>query len=287
MKLFSTHKKSFAPVWRYKTDGLLWRFLISPRGQILGETRDVAEKKASFFCLDEQSGTPLWEHLCFDEPWWIGIEEIAGTTAFFHRYRKPEQPQHRGIIAVDLLTGKKKWESPDCQYLFSFENSVYGWREMFEGQRYYALDASTGDNVQDFGHDDSTIKRLKNLVNAEDAFADYKYPEPADRTLNEHDPFHRLAIRHSTARRPASMADALIHESYALLSWHEQAAGFTDDDPLYDQMFAILGRAQGAPVFTDIIHHNSRHISQDSFFMKGRLVFYVKDAHILCAHLLD
>jgi hypothetical protein len=288
MKIFSSQKKkNREPLWQYETNGLLWRFILSRQGHIVGETRDLVNRSASFFCLDEMSGQTLWEHATFSEPWWIGIEEIAGDSVYLHYYRKPEQPQHKGIISIDLAGGRRKWEQPDYTYLFASGNAVYAWRELFEGKKFYALDAQSGDLLSDYGSDDSLIKQLQASFNEEDAFAGYRYPEPFDETFEQYSLFAPMVMRHLKAERIVGTPDVLFHNPYVLLSWHQPCEASRQDAPFYDQYFLMLDANEGRQLYQDVIHQKSVHISQDSFFLKGQLVFYVKDARILCAHLLD
>ena len=135
MQLFGKSPFRWPPAWTHRVDGVLWQLKLSPAGRILAEVRHPERKTARYTCLDERSGAVLWQDLAFDEPWWIGVEDVLADRAYFHRYRKPDMPQHAGIIAVDLATGVTLWENREYTFVLARDNEVVATRQGFDALR--------------------------------------------------------------------------------------------------------------------------------------------------------
>jgi hypothetical protein len=100
--LFS-HKLRAA--WEF-TPGLpIWRLHPPVGGCIIGETRDVESKRASFFALESESGRCVWRDREFHDPWWVAIERVRGDKLVLHGYTAPDQPILRGVTVVEIPGG--------------------------------------------------------------------------------------------------------------------------------------------------------------------------------------
>jgi outer membrane protein assembly factor BamB len=287
MKLFSKKKPGdWPPVWTYPAEGRLWLFRLNGKGRLIGEARDTERRTASFFCLDERTGAPLWQDLSFSEPWWVGIEEVTDTRVYFHGYRKPDVPRHAGVTAVDIETGLTVWETPDDTYLFEAENRVYISRERFEGLWYCALDAGDGSIVEEFGNDHGRINSMRSKLNEEERFAGYSYPEPY--TENNGIP---AATRDHIRRvvNPATVQgnlDLMERDGFLFLSWHSPDRADGEGGEILAQHFAALDGESGRALFSDRIDESTIP-APDSFFVKDDLLFYVKNGKILTAHQIN
>lgn len=284
-QLFSrTRRYTWPPAWRHQVDGVLWTFRISTNGRIVGEVRHPVRREASFFCLDESDGRVLWKDLRFDEPWWIGMEDMDGDRVFFHRYRKPDMPQHLGIMAVGLHDGRLLWQNPDVSFLFADHGLVYAAKQGFESMRYSALDAGDGTLRRDFGTDGAAVQTLRDALVDIDRFRGYRYPEP----FAEDDPEfaeHRELV-HGFCR-PADLRgnlDVMRIGSLLLAGWHAPTARSAEDT--LEQQFLAYDLDRSAVVFCDTINTSVAHPSIDSFFVKDRTVYYVKNLDTLTAHTL-
>lgn len=278
-------KYSLPPAWSYRADGLLWRFIFSGAGHIVGEARDPQKKTASFFCLDEATGAVLWENLHLDEPWWTGIETADAHRVYLHGFRKPDMPQHLGIVAVDIATGKFAWSNPDDTFLFVDGDTVYTSRQGFEAMRYSAFDASTGAFLREIGTDPAPMNELRARLNEVDVFAGYEYPVHFDRSHPRHEQLAPVIEKLVPLDAVRGNLDVLARASLLLISWHEAlpAAG---SPPAVRQHFLAYDLPTGAVVYHDVLNESMEMPGIDSFFIKDTQVLYIKDACILTAHSL-
>ena len=283
-QLFSLKRKNtWNPAWSYAVDGLIWLFRINTVGRILGEVRHPVRKETTYFCLDEETGRVLWEGLRFDEAWWIGIEDLDRQRAYFHRYRKPDMPQHLGVIAVDLDSGTILWETGECSFLFRDDDVVYTAKQGFESMRYASLNASDGTLRRDFGNDANAINALRSALSDVDDFLGYVYPDAFNESHPEFSRFRDLIYGWCHPTHIHGTIDVLLHASRLLVSWHESEGPEGVQDSLVQRFVAYDTRSRSI-VYTDTLNSGVAHPSIDSFFVKDERVIYVKDQHILTAH---
>jgi len=72
-------EKQLKPSWNYDAGTLIWRIYITSNNFIVGETRNQETKSTSYFCIDSKSGVSLWQHMSFEEPWWIGMKQYMNN----------------------------------------------------------------------------------------------------------------------------------------------------------------------------------------------------------------
>ena len=113
MSIFSIFKGNKLKVsWRYETAGanaIVWKLLISPSGILVGEERDVEAKTSSLFAIDVASGKILWRNVKLDEVWWFNTELATPDRIYIHRFGKPDMPEPKGIVVLDIRTGNIIW----------------------------------------------------------------------------------------------------------------------------------------------------------------------------------
>lgn len=286
-KLFSrAFGQKWPPVWRHDAARHIWLLKFSGTGAIVLELRDITRRQASFACLDEETGAVRWRDLALEEPWWVGIDDLDRDILFLHGYRKPDMPQHLGITAVDLATGRTLWHEPQRTFQFAFGDRVYAAQQGFESMRYVALDRATGALAEDLGTDATALHGLRMLLNAEDRFAGYAYPSEFTEQHPDYGRFRTLvaeAVPAATLRGPV---DVLVRDPYLLVSWHAATGSDGKGGHVHDQHFMAFDTATGARVFADRINSGVPIPTIDSFFVKDDRVYYIAHGRVLTAHSL-
>ena len=90
----------------YKSQNQIWRLLISENDYLLIETRDTNNKEVFFNCFDLNKSQKLFLNMQFEEKYWLGIEKFHKNILLLHRFTKPDMPDHKGIIAFDVVQKK-------------------------------------------------------------------------------------------------------------------------------------------------------------------------------------
>ncbi len=283
MRLFKKSSHAWPPAWTYDAGAYIWRFVFSGDGRILGEARDPEQKQTSFFCLRESDGSVLWEGLRSDEPWWVGFEAVEAGRFYLHGFRKPDMPQHLGIRAHDLATGTPLWRNDELTFVLARGEHVYASREGFSGLAFFRLSAEDGQISEELGQDIEQINVLRQLLNEEEDFTGYRYPD----AFGEGHPAYASAAEplHSVvdAAHVVGNLDVLVENALLFAAWHE-VKGARDGRPLLRQQFRTMALPAGRTLYAGVILDEADAPGMDSFFLKDDQLLYIQNRQILTAH---
>ena len=279
MGIFSRNKNVLKPSWRFAASKgcVIWRLVISPTGVLAGEERNPEEKTASLFAIDVPSGNVLWRDIKLDEPWWFHTERITKDTLYVHRFRKPDMPEPLGIIALDVQTGKERWEQPDIAMLFELDGKVYAQREAFGRTEFFSLDAMTGEVLDAFGSERDNVLSMQALVPVTDEHSIYSYPIIA---TDEIFPQITTALEDVLdANELRGSIDFTEFRNNLIFSYHERIT----NDPnaalgnLLRNNLTILSKETGEIVYQDTLAKSTPYPVPDNFFIHQGTLIYVKE----------
>lgn len=278
------------PTWEYRVEGVIWRLLCSSDNRIVGEDRDQRLKSVSFFCLEAQSGEPLWEGLRLDESWWISIELIQDGVLFINEFIKPDLPEQGKIHAIDVETGKLLWTNSELNMLFVAGGRVYASRALFDRHLYFALDLKTGQLVSEFGSDARQIDhfRVEERSTTEEGLI---FPEGLTEQSQDYAlvrPIVAGQCKQEDLRGPVEY----IHSSkHILISFHETSPTVPSligshkkiHDGRVDNRFFIVDADSQKVLFEETLNHAVSNPVPDSFFMKNDVVYFIREKEHLVA----
>ncbi|MCB2205705.1 DUF4905 domain-containing protein [bacterium] len=292
MRLFSTSRQRWKPAWTYDAGAHVWRFVFTGDGRLLGEARDTDARTTTFFCLREADGSVVFEKLRSDEEWWVGFEAVEGSRFYLHGFRKPDMPQHLGIRAHDLDTGALLWRNDDLAFVLARGDAVYATREGFGGLEFFRLSPEDGSVIEDMGQDTESINVLRALLNEEEDFRGYRYPEPMTAAHPGSEDARKTLQKLVDPSRVIGTLDALVEDNLLLAAWHEAKApskGAADNgsDAALRQQFRAVSLDGKQTLFEDIILDHADAPGMDSFFLKDSQLMYIKNRRILTAHDLN
>jgi hypothetical protein len=274
--------EQLATDWAYHANGIVWRVQFTSRGRIVGECRDRDKKIASFFCLDEQSGKPLWKDLRLEEPWWVGVEGVAGEVILLHSYAKPDMPEHKGILAFDVEGGTLRWRNDDVSFWFSSEENVYAYRDFFERRVGYELDVRTGEIRRTFDESLSEMQALRHRVLDQQTAPEVVLPEilsgsPDDSLLLP------LVNKTMKGKESAGSIEFIKEPGFLLFNYHVRDRNSAEGALTFENHFFIYRYPQGERIFFDVIGSNLTAYVPDSFFIHRPRIFFIKDQRVLTA----
>lgn len=287
MKLFAKKKEyTWHPKWTYETDGIFWRLKISDNGRILCEARNPEQKTAWFNAIDELTGKVLWEGVSLEEPWWVGVEDLAEGRVYLHTFRKPDMPQHLGIYCYDMETGEPLWENKDLTFLLADGLQVYATAQGFEAKKYFLLNPETGEVDKEFGIDIEFVNLLRERQNEEFYFRNYSYPAHFDVNHPVFETHGNQVRSHIDPGIVHGNLDVLSTHGLLLLSWHEATAKHTPAAPQFNQQFLAVEIASDSVIYADTINAGVDADAIDSFFVKDNQLLYIKERSILTSFAL-
>ena len=283
MKILSLFARpSLKPSWTFTPGDPIWRLYPSRSGELVGEARNQESKRVSFFALNGETGLPFWQDRAFDEPWWIGIEDVTEGVLLLHKFASPDMPQHKGIIGVDLRTGQELWSNAEPIYWFAYKGSVYVHKLMFEKILASELDVKTGHTIEDFGeeHEPRLFQIREEAIQANQV--GLEFPEIAD--LEIVDP--RIVGIVNKVLPKGGVHGPLEYgqrNAFLLMSFHTPSKESTEEKTLLDNHFVVIDTVSGRTVYRDTVVRNSPAVVPDSFFIRNGTAFYIKDQKTLTA----
>ena len=273
-------KFKLKPLWTFEAqtpNEIIWKLLISPSGVLAGEERDIESKTGSLFAIDVTSGKILWRHVVLDEPWWFGSEKATDDTLYIQTFRKPDLPEAKGIIALDIRTGQERWKQPDMSFLFSNSGGkVYVMRQGYSRREYFALGAHSGEISETFGEDNSEVTTAGNLVNETDVHSHYANSlGEEDAYLHQAKALLREIVNEDDIRGPI---DYLEFERYLIFSYHARLQRPQKMlQNLLSNELIVLEKNTGDVLFSETLHSETPLPLPDNFFVSHHTLIYVKE----------
>jgi hypothetical protein len=261
----------------YSKNRQIWRIIPGGQDKLVIEERDPATREVFFSCIDMKSGNVILENLQFDEKFWIGVEEVYKDVIFFHKYQKPDLPGHADIIAYDIKKQKELWRSDEYLFSLIYDDTLYGFRSFFEGQKYYQLDYLTGDLISELGDNFTQIGHLKELRETE-VYKGYHFPEVFSPSIKEIDSiFEELR----TEVLISGKIDYYVTGNMLLTSYHT-----VSDNGKLQNNFRALDISSKKVIFEEILNKEITNYIPDSFFLINDLVFLLKEKEMLFVFLI-
>ena len=268
-------RKWLEPSWVFSAQGMIWRLLPAPGKRFVGEERDVNQKSASFFCIEQETGRIQWRNLELQEPWWIGIEAIQKDVVLLHEYAMPDLPDHKKIHALELSSGRVLWKNEELRYLFAYQESIYAAELRHEDTYYYEVDLMSGEITR--AVDAAYVATIRGIAFSHDA-------EPVDFPV----PFRRGAdedlspmIEQLTKRENRIESIEYLRKGDLLALCYHTAVSPDPAQRVMDQHFMISdGRRM---LYHELLNERVQNAVPDSLFGIGDFVYSIKGKRVLQA----
>lgn len=272
-------RESLRLAWRYTTEGVIWRLLTADRSRLIGEERDLSKKEASFFCLDQQTGKILWEHVQFGERWWVGIECAHRDVLLLHGFATPDLPGHKGITAIEIETGKRLWVNEDLKFLDAVDGSVFASRIVAEGEMFVELKHKTGKIGRSWLNDQQAIRDARERSVATEHQLP-EYPRPAG-----HLPPASVEMlkRYYTSAEVVGNVEAIERDDVLVFSVHVRTAESTPERLRVDSILQVVDKRTAKIVFREQLATGAPAVAPEAFFVHNNMLFYIKSRNILAA----
>lgn len=283
MNLFSFFRsRRLSPDWSYVASGIVWRLLYTGKGRIVGECRNQEEKTASFFCLDEESGKPVWQDLRLEEAWWVGMEAVHGETLLLHGFASPDMPEHRGLCAYDAETGALRWRNDEATYWFGIGDRLFAYRDFFERRVGYEIDLNTGELKATYDQSLQELHDMRRQAAETERTPEVTLPEILSEGSLE--PTMLAFVSRLTKGKGVVGNIEFIQENDILaFNYHVHAREATAQTPFYENHLFVYRYPQGTRLFSDVTSRDLKAQVPDAFFVRRRRLFFIKDQKTLTA----
>ena len=266
--------------WSFEAPGTIWRIVPLATGQIIGEVRRREEQRVSFFCLEESTGSPIWADREFDEPWWLGIEAAAHGVVILHTYEKPDLPQHRDVIALDVASGRELWRRPEVTFWFLTAQHVYAYRQRFETRVIQEFSLMTGELARSFDEDSEELHLIRGSAQGSLQTGDILLPLPTP--VGDEPAVDQLLARSRMPLEAVSGVESLRLDDYLLVSYYVSETG-APRETVFQNHFRVLDIRRNKLLHQEVLARSVPAPVPDTFYVREGIVISVKDLKTLRA----
>ena len=273
--------RALKPRWSFSASHVLWRFLVSDDGLLLGEDRDTDNKTVSFFCIDMKTGDVLWREKQFGEAWWIGIEALVGERLYLHGFAQPDMPEHHGLIALATRTGAEAWQNADISFYAADNAQVIGYRDLFERRVFERFDASTGVFL---GESDTAGAETSAMRKRAFGRTDFTFAQPLSVEDAEHGLIQSALAKHHAGDTAPLATEFARSGNRIFFSTHLPLAPQNgSQSPRLKNILCVVNADSGKEELFETLNAETPYPVPDSFFIDNETLYYIKEKQTLFA----
>lgn len=246
----------------------IWRLIPTDTGKLIIEERNTDTKQVYFNCLQIDSGKKIFKNLQLDEKFWIGIEAVYKDVIFFHKFAKPDMPQHLGIIAFDINNQKILWRLPDQSFQLAAKDTVYSYQQLFERKKYFALNFETGEEYDEVTVTDELINKLNDEMYNANEQTGYIFPSAYSALSENNAVTNEYLENYKKENVITGKIDYLLLYSHLLFSFHTVNSNGT-----LKNHFKAVDLSTGKFILEEVLNKESKLFIPESFFIKDDLLF--------------
>ncbi len=251
----------------------IWRLLPTENGKLVIEERDPELKEVFFSCIDINSGKKIFNKLVIEEKFWIGIENVYDDIIFFHKFRKPDMPQHRGIIAFDIISRDILWRNEDCIFLFIYKEELFCFKEKFDSRNYFKLNYKTGELTEDIGENAGQINSIKEKVLKEENTEGYHFTRQFFPETENAEIVKKILSDEKNLNLISGKIDYIFIKNLLLFSYHK----INNNGNEMKNIFKAVDIDKRKVIFEEELNSGVKNLVPDSFFTKDDLIFLLKE----------
>lgn len=245
----------------------IWRILPTETNKLVVEERDTEKQQVYFNVLNLSDGRNLLKNFQLDEKFWIGIEAVKKDIIYFHRFVKPDLPQHTGIIAFDLNNKKILWEADQYTFNFIYEDKIYCYRQKFDGRDYFSINASTGNLIEELEENPDDFQNLKDESSVKE-FKNYKFPDYTMQNDSTDERLNKILNELKNKFLISGRIGFIFYNDLLLLNFHIIA-----ENNLLNNLFFAVDLNKGKYILEEKLDSGNTNYKPESFFIKDNYLF--------------
>lgn len=258
--------------YKHNNKKQIWRILPTSENKVVVEEREPTSKEVFFSCFDIISGKKIFNEFQLDEKNWCGIESIYKDIIFFHAYGKPDMPNHKSIIAFNIITQEIIWRNDSYVFSLVYEDKVYCFQQRFESRVFFTLDYVTGNVIEELGTDDSIINQIKEKVDEDFWKQNYSFPEYFDRNNPGAEDHKRFLKDFADSKVIKGEISYLKLNDLLLFNFHEVSKNNS-----LDNVFIGYDLIKNKVLLEETLDKNLTNLMPESFFVKDNFLFLIVD----------
>ena len=266
-------------IYSFSNNRQIWRLLPTDTEKLIIEERDTENKEVFFNCLGIINGEKIFSEFQLEEKFWIGIEDVKNDIIYFHKFVKPDMPEHRGIIAFDINSKNIFWENSEYSFLFTDDDKIYCYKSLFEGRNFFTINSSTGELIEELGSDVSEINKFRDAVISRRSYEDYIFPK----TYYSNDQVPEKILKIFSALKNekviAGNIEYAIYDEVLFFNYHEVL-----DNGLLRNILKSINLKNNQLIMDELLISETRAFVPDSFFFRQNLMFLLEEKNRLVVY---
>lgn len=232
-----------APVWRMEIDEISQTLFL--------EIRDHANKQVSFSALSLQNGDVYFEGFTTPERWLTGIEAAYDGVLLLHNYQSATGPVHKGITAIDALSGKELWSNFTLAFDYLSVNGPVVYNVQLQPRKLFLIDVKTGATLR--AYEPVLDQPLSNQIISAELL-------PAAEVNNLYLP---LSVH-------ANAVHYISYNSFRIVSLHTLL-----QEHLEQHLFVY--NEEGTLLYHDLLHNAIQKMQPEAFVLHNNQLIYLKN----------
>ena len=239
------------PHINYQFKSSVWRLEIDPLGEIIfAEIRDSGDRKVYFSAISLDTGKVLFDGLQAEERWLTGIEGAYDGIVLLHNYQSESAPVHKGLTAIDGLTGKTLWSNYTHAFDHLSANGPVIFDTKIQPKKLLLIDIKTGTSQTPY--EESDDGELDNHIILPDEMS----PELLKSILASISPF-------------GNTVQYLEHNNFRIVSLHTFTEGAL-------QQHLYIMDIDNNIIYQDLLNTDIQKLQPESFLMYKDHLIYLK-----------
>lgn len=272
--------------WSYSAGpgALIWQFMFTGRGDLVGQKRFPASRQAFFFSLDTESGRAFLDnYLLTDsenpvaeaEAWFTGFETTSRDLVYCHLYQQ-HSPEHQGIWVFDPRSGDVVWSRRDLVFAANLEHEFLAYRlSSFAGfpERHFMLvDPMSGKELRHLGTESLSVNEIRAQLVPEEERQQVILPEfVSDGMVAEHLALQRAGVSDRVR------CECLVLGEHTVAALHEEG----DRPGLWNSRIMVW--RDDRLVYTDLMEEGVDKPGLNNYLIRGVRLYYIKNKEqLLC-----
>ncbi|MBK0378700.1 DUF4905 domain-containing protein [Mucilaginibacter segetis] len=232
-------------------EGTIWHLEFDELKDTLAiEIRNEQEKQVSFSSLELTTGDINFEYYKTPERWLAGIECVFNGVMLLHYYKHESGPEHKAIIAIDMVTQEELWSNYSIAFDHLTMNGPVAYSTNIQSKKLLLLDIRTGKLLRSY--DENTDKVLNNSVVVP------KMASPGN-----------LIKGFLPVEPVGNMMHYLNHNIYRIVSLHA-----FNKETLQQHLFVMKGNDI---VYHDLLNTDIQKLQPEAFVLHKNYLVYIKN----------
>jgi len=235
--------------------GQIWKFVIDEKaGLLFAEIRHADNREVSFASINLNTGQLNFKDLQLPEKWLTGLGGSVNGVLFSQGYQSPRSPIHKGITAIDGISGVELWSNYTYAISTLTINGPIAYNTQVQPPLFYLLDTQSGATQRPYNAS-IDLEIIQNIL-----LPDILNTIPSD--------FNSFFDNETTGN-----FHYIEHNGFRIVSLHTSKNGLLQQ--------TLLITKNGELVYRDILNDNIQKLQPEAFIVYQNLLIYIKNTREL------